>query len=190
MRNEEEDAIDFLTQDELRRLFAVIEEKRDKAIFVMAYRHGLRASEIGLLQRDDVDQKQGQIRIHRLKGSASGMYPVQPDTLKVIQSYLRTRTDSIPSLFISNRRAPISRNMLWYLMQQYGKEAKLPEKKRKFHCLRHSIAMHLLDASADLSFVKDWLGHANIQNTMVYVKLTTSMRDTQARKVFASRFVV
>ena len=61
----------FLTQDELRRLFKVIRSKRDKAIFLVAYRHGLRASEIGLLQRADVDAKQGRISIHRLKGSIS-----------------------------------------------------------------------------------------------------------------------
>ena len=43
----------FLTQEELRRLLAVIKDKRDKALFLLAYRHGLRASEIGLLQRTD-----------------------------------------------------------------------------------------------------------------------------------------
>ena len=49
--------IHFLTQDELRQLFKVIRSKRDKVIFLTAYRHGLRASEIGLLQRADVDVK-------------------------------------------------------------------------------------------------------------------------------------
>jgi Phage integrase family len=47
-------------------------------------------------------------------------------------------------------------------MQTYGEVAGLPPEKRKFHCLKHSIATHLLDAGADLAFVKDWLGHANI----------------------------
>ena len=50
-----ERTINFLTQDELRQLFKVIRSKRDKAIFLVAYRHGLRASEVGLLQRADVD---------------------------------------------------------------------------------------------------------------------------------------
>ena len=101
--------IHFLTQDELRRLFKVIRSKRDKAIFLVAYRHGLRASEIGLLQRADVDAKQGRISIHRLKGSISGVYPMQPDVLKAIRSYLRTRKDESPYLFLSNRNVPISR---------------------------------------------------------------------------------
>jgi site-specific recombinase XerD len=180
----------FLTQDELRRLFKVIRSKRDKAIFLVAYRHGLRASEIGLLQRADVDAKQGRISIHRLKGSISAVYPMQPDVLKAIRSYLRTRTDESPYLFLSNRNVPISRDMLHHLMQTYGAVAGLPREKRKFHCLKHSIATHLLDAGADLAFVKDWLGHANIQNTTIYARLTTATLDSTARKVFASHRVV
>jgi integrase len=163
VRRAQQRTIHFLTQDELRRLFKVIKSKRDKAIFLVAYRHGLRASEIGLLQRVDVDAKQGRISIHRLKGSISGVYPMQPDVLKAVRSYLRTRVDESPYLFVSNRGVPINRYMLHHLMQTYGEVAGLPVEKRKFHCLKHSIATHLLDASADLAFIKDWLGHANIQ---------------------------
>ena len=186
----QERTIHFLTQDELRRLFKVMKSKRDRAIFLVAYRHGLRASEIGLLQRADVDAKQGRIAIHRLKGSISGVYPMQPDVVKPIRSYLRTRADESPYLFVSNRGVPISRFMLHHLMQTYGEVAGLPVEKRKFHCLKHSIATHLLDAGADLAFVKDWLGHANIQNTTIYARLTTATLDNTARKIFASHRVV
>jgi len=182
--------IHFLTQDELRQLFKAMRSKRDKAIFLVAYRHGLRASEIGLLQRADVHVKQGRISIHRLKGSISGVYPMQPDVLKTIRSYLRTREDESPSLFLSNRQVPISWYILYHLMHTYGAVAGLPVEKRKFHCLKHSIATHLLDAGADLAFVKDWLGHANIQNTTIYARLTTATLDAQARTLFASHRVV
>jgi site-specific recombinase XerD len=186
----QERVINFLTQDELRRLFKVIRSKRDKAILLVAYRHGLRAFEIGLLQRADVDVKQGRVSIHRLKGSISAVYPMQPDVLKAARSYLRTRVDESPYLFVSNRNVPIGRFMLWELMQQYGEAAWLPMEKRKFHCLKHSIATHLLDAGADLAFVKDWLGHANMQNTTIYARLTTATLDAQARTIFASHRVV
>src|SRR5712691_11431001 len=62
-------AITFLTQDEVRRLFAVISGKRDRALFQLAYHHGLRASEVSLLQRGDIHAKQGRIYIPRVKGS-------------------------------------------------------------------------------------------------------------------------
>ena len=183
-------SISFLTQDELKRLVSVVKDKRDRAIILLAYRHGLRASEIGLLQRTDLDLKQGRITIHRLKGSISGVYPMQPDVIKLLRSYLRDRTDSSPYLFISNRNVPIDRRTLWYLMQRYGTAAKLPKEKQKFHILKHSIATHLLDAGADLSFVKDWLGHANIQNMTIYARLTNTTRDAKARQLFASHRVV
>lgn len=79
--------IQFLTQDELRRLFGAIESKRDHALFLLAYRHGLRASEVGLLQVDDVDLKRSTIHIHRLKGSLSGIHPMRPDEVKAVLGY-------------------------------------------------------------------------------------------------------
>ena len=64
--------------------------------------------------------------------------------------------------------------MLHHLMQTYGEIAGLLPEKRKFHCLKPSIATHWLDAGGDLAFVKDWLGHTNIQNTTIYQQLTTN----------------
>jgi integrase/recombinase XerD len=182
--------IPVLTQEEVRCLFGVIENKRDRVLFRMAYRHGLRASEVGLLSRSDVDLRTGRIAVHRLKGSLSGVYPMQADTHKLLKAYLRSRKDVSPSLFVSNRQVPISRYTLWHLMQAYGDAAALPPEKRTFHILKHSIATHLLDAGADLAFVRDWLGHANIQNTLIYARLTTVTRDSTARKVFASPLII
>jgi integrase/recombinase XerD len=75
-------------------------------------------------------------------------------------------------------------------MQSYAEAAGIPKSKRKFHALKHSIATHLLDAGADISFVKDWLGHANIQNTTIYAQLTNTRRDEEARRLFTSRMIV
>jgi integrase len=180
----------FLTQEEFKRLFAVITDKRDKALYFLAYRHGLRASAIGLPQRTDVDLKQGRITIHRLKGSLSGIYPLQPDVIKLLRSYLRTRADTSPYLFISNRGMPIDRRILWCSMETYGNKASIPPEKRKFHSLKHSISTHLLDARGELKFVQDWVGHKNIQNTTKYAQLTNPRRDDEARKLFADHRVV
>ena len=66
------DLIKFLTPDELTRLIGSITNKRDRAIFLTAYRHGLRAGEIGLLQVSDLDLKRLRIMLHRTKNSLSG----------------------------------------------------------------------------------------------------------------------
>jgi integrase len=125
--------IQVLTQEEVRRLFDVITNKRDRVLFRMTYRHGLRASEVGLLRRHDADLRTGRLTVHRLKGSLSGVYPMQPDTHKLLKAYLRSRTDVSPYLFVSNRQVPISRYTLWHLMQNYGAAAGLPPEKRTFH---------------------------------------------------------
>jgi integrase len=66
--------INFLTQDEMRRLLDAIDSKRDYALFLLAYRHGLRASEVGMLQTDDLDLKRYRLRIQRLKRSLAGVH--------------------------------------------------------------------------------------------------------------------
>ena len=182
--------ITFLTQAEVRRLFAVIPGKRDRVLFQLAYHQGLRASEVSLLQRDDVHAKQGRIYISRVKGSIAKTYPLQPEDLRLVRAYLRTREDDSPYLFISTRGLPLERRSYWDLMQKYGQMADIPKPKRRLHALRHAIAVHLLDADADVAFVQDRLGHANIQHTMVYMRYTTVTRDAQTRQLFASHRVV
>ena len=182
--------ITFLTQDEVRRLLAVITSKRDRALFRLAYHHGLRASEVSLLQRADVHEKQGRIYIPRVKGSLAKTYPLQPEDLRLVRAYLRTRADDSPFLFISTRGILLERRSYWDLMQKYGQRAGIPKAKQHFHALRHAIAVHLLDAGADVAFVQDRLGHANIQNTIIYMRYTTVTRDAQTRQLFANHRVV
>ena len=185
MRRSPTETIRFLTLDEIARLFRAIgTHRRDRALFLIAYRHGLRASEVGLLRVEDIDLKALRIMVHRLKGSHSGAHPLQPDEAKALKALLRERPAPSPILFASTRGDPIARRTLDWLMKRYGVVADLPPSKRHFHCLKHSIATHLLEAGADLRFVQDWLGHSNIQNTVVYTFLTARSRDNAARKVF------
>ena len=186
-RRDRTGTIKFLTQDELKRLLTAIKKhgsKRDFAIFLVAYRHGLRAAEVGELQKSDLDWSKLRLMLHRNKGSYSGEHPMQPDEVKALRSYLRSRTDDSPILFASLRRVPVGRVQLHRLMKKYGALADLPADKQHFHVLKHSIATHLLDASDDIRFVQDWLGHSNIQNTVIYAQLVSSSRESKARKHF------
>jgi len=182
------ETIRFLTFDELKRLFNVIKaegSKRDRALFLTAYRHGLRASEVGKFHKTDIDFKQLRIMCHRLKGSHSGQHPMEADEARILKAYLNAREDDSPLLFPSRRNLPISRKRLDALIKQYGELAALPRDKQHFHVLKHTCATHLLETGDDLRFVQDWLGHSNIQNTVIYTHLVSSSRAEKARKHFA-----
>jgi len=181
--------IKYLTQDEMRRLLKAITSKRDKALFLLAYRHGLRASEMGMLRVDDVDLDRGRIRIARLKNSQGGEQVMQLDEMKAVKAWLKERPNSNSTLFPSKEGWPISRRTLDYHMKRYGEAAGIPADKRHFHVLKHTCATHILDAGGDLRFCQDWLGHKNIQNTVVYAAISNRARDDQARRVFASGMI-
>jgi len=66
--------IHFLTQPQLRALFRVITRKRDRTLILVAYRHGLRASELGMLRADELNFAQQRLAIHRVKRSLPGIY--------------------------------------------------------------------------------------------------------------------
>jgi len=182
--------IKYLTQDELRRLLKAITSKRDRAMFLLAYRHGLRASEVGMIQVGDIDLDRGRIRINRLKRSLGGEYVMQPDEVKALRAWIKERKDGSDCLFPTRNHTPVSRWTLDDLMKRYGEAAGIPPDKRHFHVLKHSIATHLLDAGADLRFVQDWIGHANIQNTVIYASISNRAREEQAKRVFASPMIV
>ncbi len=122
--------------------------------------------------------------LHRLKGSLSGEHPLQTDEARALKAWLKSRDTDSPILFPSRLGLPISRQMLDVLMKGYGDESAIPKDKRHFHVLKHSIATHLLDAGAELRFLQDWLGHSNIQNTVIYTALVSTSREQKARQYF------
>ncbi|MBM3216385.1 hypothetical protein FJZ36_15905 [Candidatus Poribacteria bacterium] len=187
--------IRYLTQDELRRLLGAIptgskQGKRDKALLYLAYRMGLRVSEVTSLHVDDIDRGRRRITIRRVKGSYGGEYSLPPDCWKLIVSYLRTRADDLPYLFISNRGNPLDRTVVFRAIKRYAKLAGIPESKVSPHALKHSLGTHMLEAGCDIAEVQDQLGHRNIQNTMVYAKITSKKRDEIARRLDLSNAIV
>jgi len=99
--------IKYLTQRELKRLLKAINSpknnsiyrKRDLAIFTLAYYHGLRASELGLIKLSDIDFSKARIRINRLKNSLGGEYPIQLEEIKALKAWLNQRKVTNQYLF-------------------------------------------------------------------------------------------
>ena len=163
---------------------------REWAMFVLAYKHGLRASEVCNLRLDDIDLKNGSIVVERLKGSLRTTQAVtehrgEPllNELKALREWLRQRQDDGSDyLFSSQKGGRLDRSQFFRLFKAIASEAGLPAEKQHPHALKHSIASHLVSANVNLALVKQQLGHKSIGSTMRYV-LTT---DRQASKATAS----
>ena len=157
---------------------------RDWAMILIAYRHGLRASEVCDLKLAHVNLKNRQISIRRLKGSLPTMQPIerhrgQPllDELRALTTWLRERReDGSEFLFLSRKGGRLGRTQFFRIFKACAKEADLPAKKCHPHALKHSLATHLISENVNLAWVKQCLGHKAIGSTMKYVTVS----DTQA----------
>jgi site-specific recombinase XerD len=183
--------IKYLTQEEVARLFSKIKGKRDRAMFNAVYKYGLRASEVGLLKIDDVDLDRRRIRIYRLKGGVSGEYGIFSDTARLLKAYLKEREKDFHSeLFLSRKKNAISRKTIDDLFRTYARKARLPKDKWHAHTLRHSIAVHMLDAGHTQEEVKDQLGHKYIQTTDVYAAVSGRKRQQIHERMERAREIV
>jgi type 1 fimbriae regulatory protein FimB len=159
---------------------------REWAMIVVAYKHGMRASEICNLRLNDLDMKNGSIAVERLKGSLRTTQAVtehrgEPllNEIKALRDWLRKRKDDGSDyLFTSQKGGRLDRSQVFRLFKAIANEAGLPLEKQHPHALKHSIASHLVSANVNLALVKQQLGHKSIGSTMRYVTTT----DQQASK--------
>jgi type 1 fimbriae regulatory protein FimB len=179
----------YLTKREVDLLFEQITDLRDRALFGTMYYFGLRASEVGLLLREYVNFRTRRIYVPRLKRGVPGEKVMTADCRRLLQSYLQSRSDALPYLFPSRNAQPISRKRIDALFRHYAQHAELPPHKRHSHCLRHSIATHLIDAGQSLEYVQDHLGHRSIQSTGVYAKISDAKRERVAAQLELAREV-
>ncbi len=163
---------------------------RDWAAILMGYRHGLRASEVCDVRTTDIDLKAETVSNNRLKGSLSTVQPLyrhkgQPllDEFVALRAWLRDRQgDGSDYLFTSQKGGRLDRTQFFRIFQAHAEAAGLPADKRHPHCLKHSLASHLVARNVNLALVKQCLGHKAISSTMVYVGVS----DTQAATAAAS----
>lgn len=166
-----------LTQDELHKVLRLASANaRDHTIILLAFRHGMRASEVCNLAMNDVDLANGQITIRRLKGSLTTTQPladVQGSPLlsekRVLRAWLKERGDH-PSkfVFVSQKSGHISRMQLHRIFSALAESAGLPADRRHFHVLKHSLGFALVNANVNLAVIKQALGHRSIASTVVY----------------------
>lgn len=144
------------------------------------YSCGLRLQEALFLQISDIDAKRMMIHVHRGKGAKDRFVPLPQETLNLLRFYWKTHRNPtllFPALGRGHQKAPMSTiPMAIDSVQGAFREAKLAAgiKKRRvsIHTLRHSYATHLLEAGVNIRVIQRYLGHANLETTMVYLHLT------------------
>lgn len=182
----------YLTQQEAKNLFNIIGNSdsvhsvRDLAIFRVAYRCGLRASEIALIKLQDYNAVKGDLYCKRLKGSCNNTIKLDTRTKSVLDSYISKYhiSSNSESLFKSQKGKPISRQTLDYLMKKYCPLAHIDDQsKYHFHSLKHTTAVHLAESDMDIKELQWWLGHKSVSNTEIYFQFTTRQQEKMYLKL-------
>ena len=170
----------FLTENEMKKFLTAARKRRhsvrDYCLMLVAYRHGLRVSELIDIRLKDLDLETGRLFVRRVKGSLSTHQPIEGDELRSIRAWLRER-EHYPNansnyLFLSER-GPFTRQAVNYLTEQIGKQAKLSFKVTP-HMLRHSTGFYLANKGYDTRLIQDYLGHKNITHTVRYTRTAAS----------------
>lgn len=162
----------FLTEGEIARLLEVARTGRhgvrDHLLMLMMFRHGLRVSEAVDLRRDDLHLDRARLWVRRLRGGLSIEQPVAADALRALKRHLASRADDLPWLFLSERRQPLTRQSVHYLIAQAAARAGLPPSHP--HVLRHSCGYALASKGCNLRLIQDYRGHRDPKHTIHYTR--------------------
>ena len=163
----------FLTEDEVNRLAAAAKEQgrngdRDRALVLVMWRHGLRASEVGLLRWDRIDFKAGEIWISRLKNGRSGMQPIWPDERKALLKLQKKA--KTPYIFETEQGNPLARRSIDRIVSRAGQAAGFAFNAHP-HMLRHACGYYHANKGADIMNIQKLLGHVDVRHTVYYSQL-------------------
>jgi type 1 fimbriae regulatory protein FimB/type 1 fimbriae regulatory protein FimE len=160
---------EHLTEAEIERLRKHASH-RDATMILLAYRHGLRVSELVALEWThitDLDrQTRASLKVERLKGSISGTHPLEPDEVAALRRLRKEQPDAV-YVFQSMRGDKLSAAGFRKQLSRLADAAGLGDLHIHPHMLRHSAGQMLVD-KMPLGMLADYLGHAQIQNTRIY----------------------
>jgi len=152
---------------------------RNQLLLLLAYRHGLRVSELIGIQLSDINIQEGTLYVKRLKRGVSTTHPLHPDEVLLINQYLSLRPQSPHThLFLSERAAPLSRFGINHLLKVLGKKTDIYTHP---HMLRHSTGYYLANKGIDLRLIQEYMGHSQIQSTIRY----TSVNHARFKSLFS-----
>lgn len=174
-RNSDLRTREYLTEAEVEQLMEAAKGNRwghrDATMVLVAYRHGLRASEACDLRWDQVEFASATLHVRRVKQGTPSTHPILGNELRALRRLQREQEPKSPFVFTSERGAPFSAAGFARMVERAGRVAKLAFKTHP-HMLRHACGYALANKGHDTRALQAYLGHKNIQHTVRYTELS------------------
>jgi integrase/recombinase XerD len=190
--------ISYLSSEQLERFLQAAKEygRREHAMFLFAVAHGARAQEIANLKLQDINFKNEQIHIARLKGSLSStqnLLKVKGNALfneaAVLKAWLAIRKPDADSfVFNSQKSTQLNRVTIYKLFKIIAKKAGLGETLQHPHVLKHTTAMLMVQQGANAFMIRQHLGHRSFDSTLAYVNPSDADASAASAKAFSQVF--
>jgi type 1 fimbriae regulatory protein FimB/type 1 fimbriae regulatory protein FimE len=165
---------EYLTEREVEKLIEATKDNRwplrDATMILLAYRHGLRASELVDLRWEQIDLEAALLHVRRVKAGTPATHPLTGRELRALRRLQRDQKPKSPFVFINERRVPFTNRGFQMLVERAGRKAKL-EFKAHPHMLRHGCGYKLANEGVDTRTIQSYLGHKSIQHTVRYTEL-------------------
>jgi type 1 fimbriae regulatory protein FimB/type 1 fimbriae regulatory protein FimE len=168
---------EYLTEAEIERLLSAAKNnrwgQRDGTMILVAYRHGLRASELTDLRWEQVDFATATLHVRRVKQGSPSTHPIHGDELRWLRRLQREQEPKSPFVFTSERGSPFTTAGFARMVERAGEKAGFGFKAHP-HMLRHACGFALAAKGHDTRALQAYLGHKNIQHTVRYTELSPS----------------
>lgn len=180
--NKRERILSFYSLAEIKQVISAIDRttisgKRDLAILLLASELGIRSSDICKLRIEDLHWERETIEFTQYKTKTFLQLPMPENVRYALIDYIKNArpSSSYPNIFIGvkNGYAPLSNTCIYVFVSKYFKNVgiDLSERKHGPHALRHSLASNLMHNNTPMHIIKDVLGHANLNTTMIYLNI-------------------
>src|ERR1700760_3391149 len=168
---------EYLTPAEVEKLIKAAKDgrygHRDATLILIAFRHGLRASEICDLEWSQVEfGRSAALHVRRAKNGKPSVHPLRGDEVRALRELRRQFPDSA-FVFATERGGPFTPDAVNRLIKRIGQRADFPFQVHT-HMLRHACGYALANAGQDTRRIQDWLGHRSIQHTVRYSELSAA----------------
>jgi site-specific recombinase XerD len=167
---------EYLTPKEVERLIAATKKRtrryslRDATMILVAFRHGLRVSELCSLTWDQIDFSQGMLHVRRLKGGIPSVQQIGGEEMRMLRA-LKREDNAGRYVFMTERGAPMTAAGFRKLLARLGEAVKFPFPIHP-HMLRHACGYKLANDGQDTRALQHYLGHKNIMHTVRYTELS------------------